>query len=423
VKIVHAADLHLDSPLLGLTRYEKAPVEAIRGATRRAFDKLMALCVEERAQLLLIAGDVFDGDWRDYSTGLFFASALLGLREVGTRVVIVRGNHDAASQITKNLELPEHVFELPSGHPDTVTFEDIGVACHGQSFRDRAVSADLASRYPEPSKGLFNVGLLHTSLTGREGHADYAPTTVATLAARGYDYWALGHVHRREVVSEAPMVVYPGNLQGRHARETGSKGATLIDVTDGRIASVEHRALDVVRWTVCEVDASEVASGDDVVALVQRGLDRELRRAEGRTLAVRVVLRGATRAHATLVADAARWEAQIRLAGSDVGGDELWIERILTKTSSELDRTRLAEREDAVGQLVRALERLRDDRAEQYELVSVFTELWQKLPPEVREGPDAVRLDDPDFIRDALDDIEGLILPELLSPNAGSFGE
>src|SRR5437762_2642437 len=120
VKIVHASDLHLDSPLAGLERYEGAPVEAIRGATRRAFENLVTLCLDERAALLLIAGDVYDGDWKDYSTGLFFAATLARLRDAGTRVVVVRGNHDAASQITKNLRLPAHVRELSKDRPETV---------------------------------------------------------------------------------------------------------------------------------------------------------------------------------------------------------------------------------------------------------------------------------------------------------------
>lgn len=418
MKLVHAADLHLDSPLLGLERYPGAPVDAIRGATRRAFENLMALCLEEQASVLLIAGDVYDGDWKDYSTGLFFASQLLRLREVGTRVVMVRGNHDAASQITRHLELPEHVFELSHQRPETRLFDDIGLAVHGQSFPQRSVPADLARGYPRPVAGALNVGLLHTSLTGREGHADYAPTTVETLRARGYDYWALGHVHRREVVSEAPFVVYPGNLQGRQWRETGEKGATIIGASGGRVTRVEHRPLDVVRWAVCEVDATGAASADDIVALSRQAVARAASHADGRTLAMRLVLRGATRAHAALVAEPEQWDAQIRLAAGEVAGEEVWVERVAVRTSSELDLRRLSEREDAVGQLIRALDGVRASESQREELLSLFADLAVKLPLEAREGPDAVRLDDPACIAEALSDVEGLLLPDLLSSGA-----
>lgn len=86
--IVHAADLHLDSPLVGLERYDGAPVAELRAATRRALENLVQLCLAEDAKLLLLAGDLYDGDWRDYSTGLFFAAQMARLREVGTLSLI-----------------------------------------------------------------------------------------------------------------------------------------------------------------------------------------------------------------------------------------------------------------------------------------------------------------------------------------------
>jgi DNA repair exonuclease SbcCD nuclease subunit len=415
VKLVHAADLHLDSPLLGLEAYDGAPVERIRGATRRAFENLVTTCIEEEAALLLVAGDVYDGDWKDYSTGLFFASGLVRLARAGVRTVIVRGNHDAASQITRHLTLPDSVIELATARPETRVFEDLGVAVHGQSFRDRSVQDDLAARYPEPVRGYFNVGLLHTSLTGREGHHDYAPCAMETLRARGYDYWALGHVHRREVVSEAPWIVFPGNLQGRNLRETGAKGATVVRVEDGRIESVEHRSLDVVRFRRVRVDATDAASADDVVDRVRAALAEEAGSADGRLVAARVVVEGATRAHAALAAEPERWETQIRLAATEAGGEELWIERVELATSLAVDLDRILERDDAVGQVLRGLRALRDDSAEQAALLEVFADLRGKLPFEARDGLDGIRLDDPRVIREALDDVERLLVPELLS--------
>src|SRR5690606_7457206 len=138
---------------------------------------------------------------------------------------------------------------------------------HGQSFPQRATTDDLAARYPARVPGVFNVGLLHTSIDGREGHEPYAPTSLATMRSKGYDYWALGHVHAREVVSTEPYVVYPGNLQGRHARETGPKGATVLTVEGGVVESIEHRALDVCRWEIVTVDAGPASDPLDVVDL------------------------------------------------------------------------------------------------------------------------------------------------------------
>ena len=292
MKFIHAADIHLDSPLRGLTRYEGAPVEELRGATRQAFRNLIDVCLEESAELLVLAGDLYDGAWKDYNTGLFFVEQLLRLTKQGIRVALVKGNHDAASQITKPLTLPEGALEFGTRSPQTHVLEDLGVALHGQSYGRRDVTEDLASAYPDPIPGLFNLGILHTALDGREGHDAYAPCSVARLVERGYDYWALGHVHRREVVWEDPWIVFPGNLQGRHARETGPKGATLVTVEDGTLASLQPLELDVVRWCRCEVDLGDASAGHDAVERVRQALEAEAEGAGDRLLAARVLLQG-----------------------------------------------------------------------------------------------------------------------------------
>ena len=258
----------------GLDRYEGAPVARLRTATRRALENLVALCIEEKAAFLLLAGDVFDGSWKDYSTGLFFAAQMTRLREARVPVVIVRGNHDAASAITKALPLPDNVHELGSRKAESFELKNAEVVIHGQSFAQRATTDDLAARYPDALRGVLNVGLLHTCLDGREGHERYAPTSLETMRAKGYDYWALGHVHAREVLSREPWIVFPGNLQGRHARETGAKGASVVTVEDGSVREVEHRALDVVRWEQLALDVSEATDALEVVDRVKETLAR-----------------------------------------------------------------------------------------------------------------------------------------------------
>jgi DNA repair exonuclease SbcCD nuclease subunit len=412
LKLVHAADLHLDSPLRGLERYEGAPVDLMRAATRRALENLVQLCVDEEARLLLIAGDLYDGDWRDYSTGLFFAHQMRKLEQAGIRVALVRGNHDAQSQITRHLDLPPNVRELGHRRPETVVYEDLGLAVHGQSFGRRDVDEDLAARYPDAIAGLCNVGLLHTSLTGREGHEPYAPTRADILAARGYDYWALGHVHRHEVVSREPWIVYPGNLQGRHFRETGPKGAMVIAVDDGRVTSATLRALDVVRWCVCQVDVSAAQSGYDAVELVREALEAEVALSEQRTLAARIELRGRSAAHAALLHDPIAWENQIRV---DAGGaGDVWIERVIFASEAQLDLAELRARDDAVGQVARSLGAWRSEDAALEPLMEALAELHRKLPRELRERSDGLRLDDPATVRELLGDVEQLLLARLV---------
>ncbi len=415
MKLVHAADLHLDSPLRGLERYEGAPVEQIRGATRRALENLIDLCLDEGAELLLLAGDLYDGNWKDYSTGLFLAAQISRLRREGVAVVWIRGNHDAASQITRHLQLPDNAVELSTRKPETHILERLGIAVHGQGFASRAVEEDLAARYPPAIPGLFNIGLLHTCATGREGHDSYAPCSLETLISKGYDYWALGHVHRHEVLSSDPWIVFPGNLQGRHARETGAKGAVLVEVEGGRVRHVVHRPLDAVRWAAAEVEVSEARSAEDAVDLARAAMERLSADSDGRTVAVRLTLTGSTAAHASLQRHAERWENALRAAANDVGGEGIWLEKVRFDTRGAVDLEPLSERDDAASQVVRALRELQSDPQMLETLLGELGELRARLPNEAREGEDGLRLDDPETIREALRELERSLLPQLLS--------
>src|SRR4051812_43429556 len=201
--IVHASDVHLDSPLRGLPEYPESPppIDAFRLATRRALTELVTLCVREGATLLLLAGDLVDASGRDHKTGLFFVEEMLRLREAGILVFSIRGNHDAASRVMKSLLLPDNVREFGLEAAETATLDSLGVAVHGRSYAEREALESFLPGYPLPVSGFLNVGLLHTSAEGREGHDPYAPCTRRALRNQGYDYFALGHVHTREVLS------------------------------------------------------------------------------------------------------------------------------------------------------------------------------------------------------------------------------
>jgi exonuclease SbcD len=411
-KVVHAADLHLDSPLAGLSRYEGAPVAEVRGATRRALENLVTLCLEENAKLLLLAGDLYDGDWRDYSTGLFFAAQMARLREAGTRVVWIRGNHDAQSKLTHHLELGDHCHELGTRKPATLVLEELELAVHGQGFATQAVTEDLSASYPEPVRGLFNIGLLHTALSGRRGHAPYAPCDVTSLINRGYDYWALGHVHQRELVNEAPYIVFPGNLQGRHVREEGEKGATLLSIEDCAITRLEHRALDVVRFCRLDVEIGDASTLGDAAELCKRALSRALEQAGGRLLAARLTLVGQSHAHAEIARDLARSEAQVQSRASEIQAGDAWVESLRIASVGPLDTAQLAARDDAVGHVLRALQTVREDPEALRSLAGELSDLIKHLPQEARG--EELDLEDVERVRELVDGAGRALLPRLL---------
>ncbi len=359
-RFLHAADLHLDSPLRGLASDRDAPAERIRTATRAALTNLVDLAIDEQAAFVLVAGDLIDGEWQDWRTGQFLLTEIGRLANAGIKFFAIRGNHDAANPVLARLRLPMGAGTIfDSAQPRTVRLPDLGVAIHGQSFAARDVRANLALDYPKPEPGNINIGLLHTAATGRDGHESYAPCTVEQLGAHGYDYWALGHVHAREVLATDPWIVFPGNVQGRHIRETGPKGATLVSVRAGRIASVEHRSLDVVRWALIDIDIAGVADDDAVLAVVRARLDAALGEAGDRLLATRVVLGGACAAHPALVRDLGGLRDRLHAEAMALAGPEaIWLEEVRVRTRTALDLGAMRARSDVVGLLLREIEQM-----------------------------------------------------------------
>lgn len=414
MKFLHAADLHLDSPLRGLARHEGAPVDALRGATRKAFDNLVELAIEEKAAFVLLAGDLYDGTWQDFSTAIFLARKLGELDRAGIRVFGVLGNHDAQSKLTKALERPKNLTLFPASKPRTEVLSELDVAIHGQSFGERHVEENLAAGFPSAKPGMLNIGLLHTSLDGREGHAAYAPCKLDDLRARGYQYWALGHVHAGEVVSTDPWVVFPGCLQGRNARETGPKGCCLVSVEDGRVESVEHRALNVVRWASCEVDLGEVDTMQGALESAAGALREARDDAEDSIVAARVRFVGASPAHEELRGRTQWLRQKLLELAAELHGEGLWIEKVEVATASRLDRGSLLAAEGALGGLARSILEVREEPSGVRGLDAALAAFREKLPPEVFLAEDGLRLDDPEVVARLIREAKELLLGKLL---------
>jgi exonuclease SbcD len=320
MRIVHAADLHIDSPLRGLSRLENEDVaRQLRQASRRALERLVRLVIDEQAQALVLAGDIYDGDWPDYATGRFFAQQMAILHDHGIPVFSAAGNHDADSQITRALTLPPNVRVLSTEEPESAVRDDLGLVVHGQGYPTRAVTENLVVAYPDRLPGMVNVGVLHTAVTGAEGHATYAPCTPEDLERAEYDYFALGHVHEHKVVTDGHRVAaFSGNLQGRHPKETGPKGAVVVDVEpDGR-AQVRHVPVDVARWAAVDVDATGATDLDEVLERVERSLRAAREEADERLLVARVAVQGTSPA-ASALADRERLREEVSLVADRVG--------------------------------------------------------------------------------------------------------
>ena len=385
-RFLHAADIHLDSPLIGLSDIEGRVAERIRTAPRAAFELLVEQAIEEEVNFLVIAGDLYDGTWRDYKTGLFFAEQMGRLNQARIPVFLLHGNHDAQSQITRPLVLPDNVNVFGIRKAETFQIKELSVALHGQSFRQAATTDNLVPGYPSPIDGAFNIGVLHTALGGMGEHANYAPCSLAELVAKGYDYWALGHVHQGQVLHEQPHVVFPGNLQGRHVRETGPKGAYLVTVDHGEVTDLTALEMDVVRWSVLDVDVIPAGGIDDIVDLIRRAVAQGAEEAAGRLLACRILLQGRTELHNRLVTDAEELTAEARSVALGLGEEVAWVEQVAVRTTPVADAALLEAREDTLGDLQSMLQDAGADKELLTQLQEDIGKLVRRLPHDLTEN-------------------------------------
>ncbi|MGU3283461.1 metallophosphoesterase family protein [Methylobacterium mesophilicum] len=328
---IHAADLHLGSPLSGLATRDAELARRLATAGRQAFEDLVTQAIERRVAFVVVAGDIYDGDWADNTIGLFFARQVARLDRAGIPTLLVRGNHDAESVITRSITLPPSVHVFPAARAETLRLEAVRVAVHGRSFQARAVEENLSLTYPPALPGWFNLGILHTSCTGHAAHETYAPCSIADLAARGYEYWALGHIHEYAELSRDPWIVFPGNIQGRSVRECGAKGAVLVEVADGRVTGLSRLPLDRARFEQVTVDLGAAADTSTALAIVEAALGPLAEVAARRLVLVRVHLAGTTPAHDALSADREGVTAEIQAAAHRLHED-IWLERLKIET-------------------------------------------------------------------------------------------
>lgn len=380
MRLLHLADLHLDSPMRGVSAHEGAP-DTAASCTREAFEAAVRFALEEDVGLVVIAGDVYDGDWQDVSTGMFFARQLALLRGGGIPAVVISGNHDAASRITRQITLPQGTSVLSTKKPETVAFAELGVAVHGQGFATREVTENLAAGYPTALPDMINIGLLHTSLAGHPDHDSYAAGSAQDLERLGYDYWALGHIHIRGRACDGPPAFYSGCIQGRSVRECGPHGGLLVELERGEEPIVEPVNFDVLRWSTAEIDCTSVEKLDDLLKRARSTLGGLLNDADGLPVACRLRLAGETPLHNWLLAESEQLRAELVLAANDVAADMLWLGGVSTATRP---LTKGGAARDP--ELVRALEAVVGDERTGKELDGALDELLARIPSELLDA-------------------------------------
>ena len=383
-RFIHTADLHLDSPLTSLALRNADLGDLVRGATRKALERIVDLAVSEAVDAVIIAGDLYDGSQTSMATALFLMGQMRRLEAAGIRVFLIRGNHDAQSQITRELTFPPnvHVFD-GRGKPVKAGALESGreIHVHGVSFVSPHAPASLLPTYRAPVPDTINIGLMHTSLAGASRHDPYAPVGIADLSAHGFDYWALGHIHQRRVHLEKPWIVMPGNPQGRDINESGPKGVTLATIEeDGTITCAAH-PVAVAIFERLSIDLTGIDDWHGMLDRIETLLAAARAAAGGAHLVARLLLTGATPLAWRLRRDEDLLTAELQNLAASLG--ECWIEAVELAVSAPLTTAGA----DA-GPLTELSRLMRDDVVENHayreELRETLADLLRQLPKEAR---------------------------------------
>lgn len=298
-RFIHSADLHLDSPLRSLALRDAALADSVDTATRQALMRMVDLCLVERVNALVLAGDLYDGSQTSMKTARFLGDQISRLDEAGIRVFIIRGNHDALSKISHELVFPESV-KIYTGHAEAVLVQpeasDPPVYIHGLSFAQAHVTESLLRKYKPAVSGAVNIGILHTSLGGAPGHDLYSPCSLAELGETGFHYWALGHIHKRSVnrLPNGCTIVMPGMPQGRDIGEAGAKSVTLVTIRDNGAVETEERVVGPARFEKLTINVADSLTWEDLVRHLRRTLTKARDDIKAEQLIARVRLTGQT---------------------------------------------------------------------------------------------------------------------------------
>ncbi|MDP7147739.1 MAG: DNA repair exonuclease [Nitrospinaceae bacterium] len=303
-RFLHCSDLHIDSPFKGLSSVQPSLAERFRNSTYLAFQNIVKLALQEEVDAVLIAGDIYDGSDKSLQAQLKFRRGLQELSDAGIDTFIVHGNHDPLDGWSASLDWPErvHVFSGTQVERQPVIKNGIVKAhVHGISYPTRDVKENLALKFIRDDKQGFAIGLLHTNVGHQAGHDDYAPCSMDDLVAGNMDYWALGHIHSFQVLRESsPAVVYSGNTQSRHMRETGEKGCCLVTLHKNASPVIQFIPTDVVRYVHDEVDLSGRISLEEVIHAVRAKCERLADQIKERDVFVNLSLNGRTQVHSEL---------------------------------------------------------------------------------------------------------------------------
>ncbi|MFC4024531.1 exonuclease SbcCD subunit D [Oceanobacillus longus] len=259
ISFIHAADLHLDSPFKGLINAPDNVFREIRESTFQALDHLIDAAIERKVDFVLIVGDLFDNEKQSLKAQIRLRKAFERLQQYKINVYLSYGNHDFINGNIHPVTYSENVFIFPNEKVSQFTFESGGqkmAQIYGFSYENRAVVERKVEEYNISSEAIpFHIAMLHGSILSNTEHDVYAPFQLNDMGKKDFDYWALGHIHKREILRQSPPIVYPGNIQGRNRKETDEKGCYHV-ILDEQGSELSFIPLQAIQFKALTIDVS-----------------------------------------------------------------------------------------------------------------------------------------------------------------------
>ena len=343
VRFIHTADLHLDTPFKGLSRWNSELSKKLKDATFKSFRNIIDICSDKKVDFLIISGDIFDSESKSLAAQLRFVSELKSLSEKGIPAYFICGNHDPLKSWLDTSDLPENVIRFGSSGVQFLTFKKADTAIadiHGISFNEKAISRNLAAEFklaPDPAP--ISIAVLHGTVGAPGPHENYAPFSREDVAGKGFDYWALGHIHKKKVVSASnPAILYPGNPQGRDFGESGEKGCYLVEISEGHDPVVEFIPSQVIRFENLEIDMSAVGKIESLQGKITEALEKAENYNEDVNYILRINLIGSTGLHKS-INDMAEIDELVEFLNEGQLNQQYfrWIDRIYVNTRPDID--------------------------------------------------------------------------------------
>ncbi|GGD55983.1 metallophosphoesterase family protein [Paenibacillus nasutitermitis] len=381
-RFIHAADLHVDSPFQGLPDAPAYVRDTLTDSTFQAVQRLVETAIMAEVDFVVIAGDLYDGADRSLRAQLALQKQWQQLHTHGVQLFVIHGNHDHLGGSRANLTLPETVTVFGSKQMEYAPAyrKDGGLAAYvyGRSYGDRAVTENIARSYRPLPDGPYHIALLHGNVDGNPAYDPYAPCSLPELASAGFDYWALGHIHTRAVLHRYPHVVYAGNTQGRHARETGAKGCYIVNVNAAKETELTFVPLDAVRFGQFEMSIEGIEHEQALLDSLELKLSGVLAENGNRPLVVRLRLTGRGTLHHKLtdavfaaeLLDGLRQRMEHTSERWQPGDPPwCWVTALETATGAALDLEAAAEEDSFAGELLRGVFAMETDGARRLDLM------------------------------------------------------